>query len=216
MTTEPAYRTQERIGIRPASGALGAEITGVDPVQSDAGTVLHVLGTIDADGFKRAWMQIGAGENPGNWKFVGQKRKYAIQDGVLGVVPLAEFSGADVWQVVINVDMIELREWQILDESPGLTPVERERDPAIVSQDQSTTVRGVNPQFVDVPVNEGARHDGTERSTLVLADGDPAVQGVDAVLVGGIDADVGVVEGPRRHAALVADRAPRRPAVIGA
>ncbi len=29
-TTEPASRTHERIGIRPASGALGAEISGVD------------------------------------------------------------------------------------------------------------------------------------------------------------------------------------------
>ncbi len=29
-TTEPARRTHERIGIRPASGALGAEISGVD------------------------------------------------------------------------------------------------------------------------------------------------------------------------------------------
>ncbi|MCH7796388.1 MAG: TauD/TfdA family dioxygenase, partial [Proteobacteria bacterium] len=29
-TTGPARRTHERIGIRPASGALGAEISGVD------------------------------------------------------------------------------------------------------------------------------------------------------------------------------------------
>jgi hypothetical protein len=81
-----------------------AEIIGVDKVQTQAGTILHVQGTIDADGFKRAWMQIGAGDNPGVWKFVGQKRKYAIHDGILGVIPLGEFSQPGVWQVVINVE----------------------------------------------------------------------------------------------------------------
>lgn len=99
-------------GIVNAKAALGveagffvsAEITGVDPVETDAGTVLHIKGTIDADSFKRAWMQIGPGENPGAWKYVGQKRKYPIHDGVLGVVPVAEFAGADLWQIVINVE----------------------------------------------------------------------------------------------------------------
>jgi hypothetical protein len=99
-------------GMVNAKAALGVEpgffvtavITGVEPVETEAGTVLHIKGTIDSDGFKRAWMQIGAGTDPGAWKYVGQKRKYAIQDGVLGVVPLTEFSGSDVWQVVINVE----------------------------------------------------------------------------------------------------------------
>jgi len=81
-----------------------AEITGVEKVQTQAGTILHVKGTIDADGFKRAWMQIGAGDNPGTWKYVGQKRKHVIRDGVLGVIPLGEFSQSGTWQVVINVE----------------------------------------------------------------------------------------------------------------
>ena len=81
-----------------------ADITGVELVDADGAQILQIKGTIDADKFKRAWMQIGSGSNPETWKFVGQKRKYPIRDGVLGYVPLAEFSGADVWQIVINVE----------------------------------------------------------------------------------------------------------------
>lgn len=99
-------------GMVNAKAALGveagffvtAQITGVDPVETETGTVLQINGTIDSDHFKRAWMQIGPGENPGTWKYVGQKRKYPIHDGVLGVVPVSEFAGADVWQIVINVE----------------------------------------------------------------------------------------------------------------
>ncbi len=99
-------------GMIDARAALGvdpdffvtAEISGVDFVQSESSSALHVNGTIDANGFKRAWMQIGPGENPGAWKYVGQKRKYPIRNGTLGVIPISAFKGADVWQVVINVE----------------------------------------------------------------------------------------------------------------
>ena len=42
--TEPARRTHERIGIRPASGALGAEIIGIDlsrPLDEDIFAEIH-------------------------------------------------------------------------------------------------------------------------------------------------------------------------------
>ncbi len=81
-----------------------AEITGLEPVQTEAGTVLNVRGTIDASEFKRAWLQIGEGEKPDKWKYVGQKRKYAIHDGVLSVIPLGEFTDSGVWQVVVHVE----------------------------------------------------------------------------------------------------------------
>lgn len=87
-----------------AGFSLTAQITGVEPVETETGTVLQIKGTIDSDGFKRGWMQIGPGENPGSWKYVGQKRKFPIRDGVLGTVPLTEFAGADVWQIVMNVE----------------------------------------------------------------------------------------------------------------
>jgi hypothetical protein len=89
-----------------ADGAnfVTAEITGLEPVQTEAGTVLNVKGTIDASEFKRAWLQIGEGEKPDKWKYVGQKRKYAIHDGVLSVIPLGEFTDSGVWQVIVHVE----------------------------------------------------------------------------------------------------------------
>lgn len=87
-----------------AADFVTAEITGLEPVQTEAGTVLNVKGTIDASDFKRAWLQIGAGEKPESWKYVGQKRKYAIHDGVLSVIPLGEFTDSGVWQVVVHVE----------------------------------------------------------------------------------------------------------------
>ncbi len=81
-----------------------AEITAVQFVTSESGTVANVIGTIDASSFKRAWMQMGAGENPGAWKFVGQKRKYPIHEGRLGTISVSEFRGNELWQVVINVE----------------------------------------------------------------------------------------------------------------
>ncbi len=83
---------------------ITAEITGVELVSADDRDYLHILGTIGAPWFKRAWMQIGQGSTPSTWRFVGQKRKYPIEDGVLGKIPLSEFSGGDLWQVVINVE----------------------------------------------------------------------------------------------------------------
>jgi len=87
-----------------AANFVTAEITGLEPVQTEAGTVLNVKGTIDAGQFKRAWLQIGEGENPETWKYVGQKRKYAIHDGVLSVIPLGEFTDSGIWQVVVHVE----------------------------------------------------------------------------------------------------------------
>ncbi len=83
---------------------LKAEITSAGYEQPGDSKLIQVRGTIDADRFKRAWMQIGPGDNPGGWKYVGQKRKYPIRDGVLGVIPVSAFQGYDVWQVVINVE----------------------------------------------------------------------------------------------------------------
>ena len=37
-------------------------------------------------------------------RFVGQKRKYPIRDGVIDKIPIAQFAGADKWQIVVNVE----------------------------------------------------------------------------------------------------------------
>lgn len=84
--------------------SVTAEITRVELVPSDAPQFARVYGTIDASEFKRAWMQIGPGENPGGWRYVGPKRKFPIRDSELGIIPIRQFAGADLWQVVVNVE----------------------------------------------------------------------------------------------------------------
>lgn len=83
---------------------LTAEIDNIDFIDSDDFTGFHVLGTIDADQFKRAWLMIGAGREPTTWTYVGQKQKYPIRNGVLSKIKLSEFEGSDIWQVVVKVE----------------------------------------------------------------------------------------------------------------
>ncbi len=87
-----------------ADFSVTVAITRVEFVPADAPQFARVFGTIDASEFKRAWMQIGPGENPGAWRYVGPKRKFPIRDGELGTIPISQFSGADLWQVVVNVE----------------------------------------------------------------------------------------------------------------
>jgi len=71
---------------------------------ADAQT-LEIHGRADADHFKRAWLQIGEGEAPESWKYVGLKLKRPVKDALLSEVPLSEFGGATgVWTVRINVE----------------------------------------------------------------------------------------------------------------
>lgn len=87
-----------------ADFSLTAEISSVELVTPEAPQFARVNGTIDASHFKRAWLQIGPGENPGEWRYVGPKRKFPIKNGVLATIPISNFSGSDLWQVVVNVE----------------------------------------------------------------------------------------------------------------
>lgn len=84
--------------------AMAAEIARVELLPAGAPTYARVWGTIDATHFKRGWVQIGPGENPGAWRFVGQKRKFPIHDGQLATIPLSEFTSTGPWLVVVNVE----------------------------------------------------------------------------------------------------------------
>jgi len=81
-----------------------ARITRVELAPAGAPTSAQVWGTIDATHFKRAWLQIGPGENPGAWRFVGQKRKLPIRDGQLATIPLDNFAPSGPWTIVVNVE----------------------------------------------------------------------------------------------------------------
>ena len=83
---------------------IKAEISGLEFLQTEEADQIRVVGSIDAQAFKRAWLEIGAGENPRRFKAVGQKRKRAIENGTLSTIDLDEFNGSDLWQVVVNVE----------------------------------------------------------------------------------------------------------------
>lgn len=83
---------------------IQAEITAAALRPAEAPTRVQVTGTIDATKFKRAWVQIGPGENPGAWRFVGQKRKLPITNGTLAKIPLANFTQSGVWTIMVNVE----------------------------------------------------------------------------------------------------------------
>jgi len=71
---------------------------------ADAQT-LEIHGRADADRFKRAWVQIGEGEVPESWKYVGLKLKRPVKDALLSEIPLSEFGGGNgVWTVRVNVE----------------------------------------------------------------------------------------------------------------
>ncbi len=97
-------------GLLDAAAALKADpkfhvdaaIDGVGVVNK-GGPQVRVTGTADADKFKRAWIEIGKGENPGRWKKVAQVRK-AVQGGTLGDIPAAEFGGAKEWVIRLVVE----------------------------------------------------------------------------------------------------------------
>jgi subtilisin family serine protease len=97
-------------GLLDAAAALKADpkfhvdaaIDGVGVVNK-GGPQVRVTGTADADKFKRAWIEIGKGENPGRWKKVAQVRK-AVQGAALGDIPAAEFGGAKEWVIRLVVE----------------------------------------------------------------------------------------------------------------
>jgi hypothetical protein len=84
--------------------SVTAEISQVQvPDGGRVGTVF-VNGTVDANEFKRAWMQVGPGENPRTWTFVGPKHKFPVRSGTIGLVPGSVFAGGGLWQIVVNVE----------------------------------------------------------------------------------------------------------------
>jgi hypothetical protein len=83
---------------------ITAEISRIEMLPAEAPSYIQVHGTIDASDFKRAWVQIGPGENPGAWRFVGQKRKLPIRDGRIASFSLSNFTQSGKWLIVVNVE----------------------------------------------------------------------------------------------------------------
>lgn len=74
---------------------LEAQIDGLKFVNNN----FEVVGTVDADQFKNAIIEIGQGQNPINWKTVSKEIRSPVKSGPLGIIPLEEVKGANEWVV---------------------------------------------------------------------------------------------------------------------
>ena len=112
----------------------------------------------------------------------------------------------------VEAHMIEQAERKIGDEGPGLGPVVRDRDAAVVARDDVLGVRGVDPDGVHVVMRD-ARGVGLDGLAAVDRHLHADAAHVDDVGIRGIDADLREVHGARVGAVRLAPGAAR---VVGA
>ncbi len=74
-------------------------LKGVKAVRKDGKVVLRVLGTSDANEFKKARIEIGKGEKPDRWKKIPGKIKNPVKEGSLMDIPARHFRGASQWTI---------------------------------------------------------------------------------------------------------------------
>lgn len=87
----------------PKDYFLFAGISKVEVVKKGGAQAVRVRGTADANSFKSARLEIGAGETPTSWKSVGLATRSRGFDAILGDVPANAFAGSAVWQVRVIV-----------------------------------------------------------------------------------------------------------------
>ena len=81
-----------------------AEIVEAKVVQAAGATVVEVMGTADADRFRGARVDLGAGKAPPSWRAVGTALSRPVRGGVLAAIPAQAFAGAKEWTVRLVVE----------------------------------------------------------------------------------------------------------------
>jgi subtilisin family serine protease len=87
----------------PKDYRLLAGISRVQVVQKGGQPAVRVHGIADANDFQSAFIEIGPGENPAKWTRVGEVRRNAGPDAVLGDIPGTAFKGSQAWQIRVVV-----------------------------------------------------------------------------------------------------------------
>ena len=82
---------------------IDAGIDGATVQRTDAGVFVRVNGTADADQFAAAWIEIGRGESPTEWRRVSRTLDKAVRAGLFDDSPAQQFAGAPVWTVRLIV-----------------------------------------------------------------------------------------------------------------
>ncbi len=99
-------------GALDAAAALAADpaqfveaaISGVSVTKADGKTVVRVAGVADADRFKAAWIELGQGDTPADWKQVAGPLSAPVRGAVLADVATAAFRGAKEWTLRVVVE----------------------------------------------------------------------------------------------------------------
>jgi subtilisin family serine protease len=110
-TDVPGVDQYSGYGIVNAVGAMKASpqffihsaISGFKVVNGEGGLALQVLGTADADRFRKATVSIGAGDNPASWTDV-LDIKQNVRQGLLGNIPASHFAGAKTWTIRLTTE----------------------------------------------------------------------------------------------------------------
>ena len=99
-------------GLLDADAALKADpaffvdgvISGLSVVQASGRQTVRVTGTANADKMKGAWIEIGQGETPTEWKKVTDNVTRPVENGVIGDIETRNLAGAKVWTVRVIVE----------------------------------------------------------------------------------------------------------------
>ncbi|MGV6807391.1 MAG: S8 family peptidase [bacterium] len=83
---------------------LTAAITAVEPVQVDGKYRLVVSGTVEGSQFKRAWLEVGPGQEPTTWRGVGTKLKRQLVEAQLTSFDTSVLAGAPIWVLRLSVE----------------------------------------------------------------------------------------------------------------
>ena len=84
--------------------SIDVRIDQVNVIPGETTDQYELVGAATTDQFKRAWVTIGSGENPTQWKRVGKKIKKPVASGTLMTLPATEFAATGLWQIVLHVE----------------------------------------------------------------------------------------------------------------
>lgn len=78
---------------------LVAQVKAIQPAQAGGRHVIQVHGTALGSSLKGYVLELGKGEAPGAWKRVGAERTAAVEDGLLGTIPIGEITSRGTWSI---------------------------------------------------------------------------------------------------------------------
>ncbi|MBI4573751.1 MAG: S8 family serine peptidase [candidate division NC10 bacterium] len=82
---------------------LDARIARVEPTTERGRPVIQVFGSVSGSDLGGYVLELGQGEAPSRWKRIGQESKAAVQDGLVGTIPISEITARGEWTIRVVV-----------------------------------------------------------------------------------------------------------------